>query len=119
MLRVMLVPNVSLSHCTRSKRSFVYKSRMMVVAMILPRRVWGWGHWECVNVRQRLEELSLLFLSLGGEQRLRLYCHEWGGLMVSETTSSQQPIRVLLADDHDILRQGLTLLLSLQPEIQV
>jgi DNA-binding NarL/FixJ family response regulator len=30
-----------------------------------------------------------------------------------------QTIRVLLADDHDILRQGLKLLLSLQPEIDV
>jgi DNA-binding NarL/FixJ family response regulator len=39
--------------------------------------------------------------------------------MVSETVSSRQPIRVLLADDHDLLRQGLTLLLGLQPEIQV
>ena len=39
--------------------------------------------------------------------------------MVSETVSSLQPIRVLLADDHDLLRQGLTLLLGLQPEIQV
>ena len=31
-------------------------------------------------------------------------------------TSSAAPTRVLLADDHDILRQGLKLLLSLQPE---
>ena len=30
-----------------------------------------------------------------------------------------QTIRILLADDHDILRQGLKLLLSLQPEINV
>jgi DNA-binding NarL/FixJ family response regulator len=29
------------------------------------------------------------------------------------------PIRVLLTDDHDILRQGLKLLLSMQPEMQV
>src|SRR6266404_3509854 len=29
------------------------------------------------------------------------------------------PIRVLLADDHDILRQGLKLLLGLQPNMQV
>jgi len=36
-----------------------------------------------------------------------------------ETVSSLQPIRVLLADDHDLLRQGLTLLLGLQPDIQV
>ncbi|HEY4034009.1 MAG TPA: response regulator transcription factor, partial [Ktedonobacteraceae bacterium] len=42
-----------------------------------------------------------------------------GDLMVSKTASSLQPIRVLLADDHDLLRQGLTLLLGLQPEIQV
>ncbi|HEY6539990.1 MAG TPA: response regulator transcription factor [Ktedonobacteraceae bacterium] len=35
-------------------------------------------------------------------------------------TSSPVPARVLLADDHDILRQGLKLLLSLQPqEIEV
>jgi DNA-binding NarL/FixJ family response regulator len=34
-------------------------------------------------------------------------------------TASPPPARVLLADDHDILRQGLKMLLSLQPEIQV
>ena len=39
--------------------------------------------------------------------------------MISETASSLQLIRVLLADDHDLLRQGLRLLLGLQPEIQV
>src|SRR5579859_275334 len=32
---------------------------------------------------------------------------------------SDQPVRVLLADDHDILRQGLKMLLGLQPEITV
>jgi DNA-binding NarL/FixJ family response regulator len=32
---------------------------------------------------------------------------------------SSQPIRVLLADDHDILRQGLRLLLQAQPDITV
>ncbi len=31
-------------------------------------------------------------------------------------TSRAEPVRVLLADDHDILRQGLKLLLGLQPE---
>lgn len=31
----------------------------------------------------------------------------------------QAPIRVLLADDHDILRQGLKMLLSLQKDLQV
>lgn len=30
-----------------------------------------------------------------------------------------RPLRILLADDHDILRQGLKLLLGLQPDIQV
>ena len=40
--------------------------------------------------------------------------------MYADTASSASPTRVLLADDHDILRQGLKLLLSLQPEeIQV
>ncbi len=34
-------------------------------------------------------------------------------------SGSTSPIRVLLADDHDILRQGLKMLLSLQQEIQV
>lgn len=33
--------------------------------------------------------------------------------------SGAKTVRVLLADDHDILRQGLKLLLSLQPEMQV
>ncbi len=33
--------------------------------------------------------------------------------------NAQAPIRVLLADDHEILRQGLKMLLSLQPEMQV
>lgn len=35
------------------------------------------------------------------------------------TTSSARPIRVLLADDHDILRQGLRMLLSMQPDIEI
>src|SRR5258707_15828135 len=34
-------------------------------------------------------------------------------------SGSTSPIRVLLADDHDILRQGLKMLLSLQREMQV
>ena len=40
---------------------------------------------------------------------------------MSDTTEATDviPIRVLLADDHDILRQGLKLLLSMQPEMQV
>src|SRR6266568_9413119 len=38
---------------------------------------------------------------------------------MSEQTGATQPIHVLLADDHDILRQGLKLLLSLQQEMQV
>src|SRR5579885_988348 len=33
--------------------------------------------------------------------------------------TNSSPIRVLLADDHDILRQGLKLLLETQPDIQV
>lgn len=35
---------------------------------------------------------------------------------MDKATSNPAPVRVLLADDHDILRQGLKLLLSLQPE---
>jgi len=38
---------------------------------------------------------------------------------MADTSRSPSTIRVLLADDHDILRQGLKLLLSLQPEIEV
>ena len=38
---------------------------------------------------------------------------------MSETPPPQPPIRVVLADDHDILRQGLKMLLSLQSELQV
>src|SRR5947209_11548687 len=38
---------------------------------------------------------------------------------MTETSSTTSTIRVLLADDHDILRQGLKLLLGLQPEMQV
>ena len=34
-----------------------------------------------------------------------------------EDTSRTAPVRVLLADDHDILRQGLKLLLSMQSEV--
>ncbi|HEU5373846.1 MAG TPA: response regulator transcription factor [Ktedonobacteraceae bacterium] len=37
----------------------------------------------------------------------------------SETSTALSTIRVLLADDHDILRQGLKMLLSLQSEIEV
>jgi len=33
--------------------------------------------------------------------------------------ANASPIRVLLADDHDILRQGLKLLLETQPDIRV
>jgi DNA-binding NarL/FixJ family response regulator len=36
-----------------------------------------------------------------------------------DAVRASSSIRVLLADDHDILRQGLKLLLSLQPEIEV
>src|SRR5881628_2668763 len=36
-----------------------------------------------------------------------------------DDTSSAASIRVLLADDHDILRQGLKMLLSMQQEMQV
>jgi DNA-binding NarL/FixJ family response regulator len=40
-------------------------------------------------------------------------------MYMSSTSNTTGPIRVLLADDHDILRQGLKLLLGLQPEIEV
>ena len=36
-----------------------------------------------------------------------------------DDSNTTAPIRVLLADDHDILRQGLKMLLSMQNEIQV
>ncbi|HEX4206699.1 MAG TPA: response regulator transcription factor [Ktedonobacteraceae bacterium] len=39
--------------------------------------------------------------------------------MSTESESITSPIKVLLADDHDILRQGLKLLLEAQPDIQV
>jgi DNA-binding NarL/FixJ family response regulator len=38
---------------------------------------------------------------------------------MTEPTSYPSPVRVMLADDHDILRQGLRLLLSLQPDLRV
>ncbi len=38
---------------------------------------------------------------------------------MSDTPDSPSPIRVVLADDHELLRQGLKLLLQLHPEIQV
>ena len=38
---------------------------------------------------------------------------------MTDESGTTSPIRVLLADDHDILRQGLKLLLSLQQDIQV
>src|SRR6266516_6573597 len=38
---------------------------------------------------------------------------------MNETSSTTSTIRVLLADDHDILRQGLKLLLGLQSEIEI
>ena len=40
-------------------------------------------------------------------------------MLENEAFSPTHPIRVLLADDHDILRQGLKMLLGLQPDIQV
>ncbi|MFL5697417.1 MAG: response regulator [Ktedonobacteraceae bacterium] len=38
---------------------------------------------------------------------------------MNETSSTTSTIRVLLADDHDILRQGLKLLLGMQPEMEI
>lgn len=38
---------------------------------------------------------------------------------MNDESHSTPPIRVLLADDHDILRQGLRLLLSIQSDMQV
>ena len=38
---------------------------------------------------------------------------------MTESTASLPPVRVVLADDHDILRQGLKLLLSLHSELRV
>jgi DNA-binding NarL/FixJ family response regulator len=38
---------------------------------------------------------------------------------MSGNSNAVQLIRVLLADDHDILRQGLKLLLAAQPDIEV
>src|SRR5437763_10868057 len=38
---------------------------------------------------------------------------------MTETSSTTSIIRVLLADDHDILRQGLKLLLGMQPEMEI
>ena len=38
---------------------------------------------------------------------------------MTETPSTTSTIRVLLADDHDILRQGLKLLLGLQSEMEI
>src|SRR5690242_13474381 len=42
-----------------------------------------------------------------------------GSMPESQAQHSPAPIRILLADDHDILRQGLKMLLSLQTEIEV
>ena len=38
---------------------------------------------------------------------------------MTESSSTTSTIRVLLADDHDILRQGLKLLLGMQPEMEI
>src|SRR5712692_5145747 len=43
----------------------------------------------------------------------------WRRLCMPDGSISAPTIRVLLADDHDILRKGLKLLLGLQPEIEV
>ncbi|HEV2579658.1 MAG TPA: response regulator transcription factor [Ktedonobacteraceae bacterium] len=40
-------------------------------------------------------------------------------LSTPETGANARPIRVMLADDHDILRQGLKMLLSLQTDIEI
>jgi DNA-binding NarL/FixJ family response regulator len=40
-------------------------------------------------------------------------------LQMPDESTSNAPIHVLLADDHDILRQGLKILLSLQEEIEI
>src|SRR5258707_7969397 len=56
-------------------------------------------------------------------QRCRRYYHCLrclvGRQKMSDASQIATPIRVLLADDHDILRQGLKLLLGLQPDMQV
>ena len=46
-------------------------------------------------------------------------CWSCGHKNMTESVSSPSPVRVALADDHDILRQGLRLLLGLHPELQV
>ena len=40
-------------------------------------------------------------------------------MMAQEDNASNAPIRIVLADDHEMLRQGLRLLLELQPDMQV
>src|SRR5258707_1749152 len=40
-------------------------------------------------------------------------------MLESDPLARASPIHVVLADDHDILRQGLKMLLGLQPEIEV
>lgn len=44
---------------------------------------------------------------------------ETGADAAGTTGPHGTPIRVLLADDHDILRQGLKMLLGLQPDIEI
>ena len=44
---------------------------------------------------------------------------ETGASTNANASSNAAPIRILLADDHDILRQGLQMLLGMQPDIEV
>jgi DNA-binding NarL/FixJ family response regulator len=38
---------------------------------------------------------------------------------MSDDAQSQQPIRILIADDHSVLREGLRMMLDTQPDIEV
>src|ERR1700730_1435382 len=92
---------------------------MMAVSMILHSSRAVWVSLECMNEQTYWAEPSTFNPVLGMGQSSRRYCRCQWRFCMPDGSISASTIRVLLADDHDILRQGLKLLLGLQPEIEV
>src|SRR5438093_8336149 len=95
---------------------------MMAADMILLSIHQALAFLECVSEPECLEARCIFNLSQDAERRSRqgyLYLKWRREHHLSDAHDSPPLIRVLLADDHELLRQGLKLLLQLHPEMQV